>query len=174
MADLSFRPEALPGTCSNGDPDAVCALFVNTTLYEPLILELGPAWEQYTSRGTQWFTFILSVFMSFWFVYNMFTGHCGWEVIFVTVIECECSLTKPADELATPRTLFFSPHHPASCVLVILAAEEGATASRSKPFVSLPTRLYECSAYRLNLCSMMPVSSFATSPTIDEYSCLTP
>ena len=98
----TFRPEALAGTCSNGDPDAVCALMVNTTLYDPLILELGAPWEQLVSRGTQWFTFILSVFMSMWFVYNMFTGHCGWEVIFVTVIECE--FPRPIKQLGSSAT----------------------------------------------------------------------
>jgi hypothetical protein len=63
-----------------------CQLVVNTTLYPALLVDLGPVWEQVASRGTQWFTFVLSVLMTGWFVYNFYTGHCGWEVIFVTTI----------------------------------------------------------------------------------------
>ena len=81
----------------------MCALVVNTTLYPPVFVDLGEPWEQVVSRSTQWFTFILSVLMSFWFVYNMFTGHCGWEVIFVTVIECKFP-SRPAD-VALENTL---------------------------------------------------------------------
>lgn len=86
---MSGRPQPYPGTCSSGDPDAVCALIVNTTLYDPLVLDLGPKWEQVIALSTMWFTFALSAVMIIWFVYNMYTGHCGWEVIFMTVLECK-------------------------------------------------------------------------------------
>lgn len=86
----NFQPHVLYGGCAHDpNPELSCQLIVNTTLYPPLILQMGPKWEQSMSRGAQWFTFILSVVMSVWFVYNLYTGHCGWEVIFVTIIECK-------------------------------------------------------------------------------------
>eukprot|EP00192_Tetraselmis_astigmatica_P004280 CAMPEP_0117688934 /NCGR_PEP_ID=MMETSP0804-20121206/24156_1 /TAXON_ID=1074897 /ORGANISM="Tetraselmis astigmatica, Strain CCMP880" /LENGTH=500 /DNA_ID=CAMNT_0005501543 /DNA_START=150 /DNA_END=1652 /DNA_ORIENTATION=- len=103
---MSGHPQPYPGTCPNGSPTDICALIVNTTLYDPLIVDLGPAWEQYFSRGTQWFTFILSVIMSIWFVYNMYTGHCGWEVIFVTVIEFTKIVVEIFWEYETPNMIY--------------------------------------------------------------------
>lgn len=124
---MSGSPQPFPGTCGPGyDDDVVCALVVNTTLYDPLFVPLGPPWEQMVSRGTQWFTVILSILMTGWFFYNMYTGHCGWEVIFVTIIEVsrpamlQWSLTvaaclgnslPEADSGATLRSRESSPTH---------------------------------------------------------------
>mmetsp|Transcript_12019 Transcript_12019/g.30763 ORF Transcript_12019/g.30763 Transcript_12019/m.30763 type:complete len:472 (-) Transcript_12019:54-1469(-) len=104
---MSGSPQPFPGTCGPGyDDDVVCALVVNTTLYDPLFVPLGPPWEQMVSRGTQWFTVILSILMTGWFFYNMYTGHCGWEVIFVTIIELAKIFIELFWEYETPCMIY--------------------------------------------------------------------
>lgn len=103
----NFQPHVLYGGCAHDpNPELSCQLIVNTTLYPPLILQMGPKWEQSLSRGTQWFTFILSVVMSVWFVYNLYTGHCGWEVIFVTIIEFTKIVIEIFFEYQTPCMIY--------------------------------------------------------------------
>nr|AHH02145.1 protein 115 [synthetic construct] len=106
MADLRYGPEPVFGSCADGDPESYCRLIVNTTLYPVLVVELGPVWEQLVSRGTQWFTVILSIFMTLWFIYNFYTGHCGWEVIFVTTIEFIKILIEVFFEYETPCMIY--------------------------------------------------------------------
>nr|QJF54429.1 cation channelrhodopsin 3 [Tetraselmis subcordiformis] len=106
MADLRYGPEPVFGSCADGNPETFCQLVVNTTLYPALLVDLGPVWEQVASRGTQWFTFVLSVLMTGWFVYNFYTGHCGWEVIFVTTIEFIKIIIELFYEYETPCMIY--------------------------------------------------------------------
>lgn len=115
-ANSSFNPGTVGYCCASGGlplNQATRSLFtgpshdqawINMTVIYPI--NIGPEWEHMFARGTQWFTFILSVLMFVWYVWNLYSGHCGWEVIYVSIVEFAKIIIEIFFEFDTPCLLY--------------------------------------------------------------------